>query len=146
MESHGMSKKTTVSTTSLFRKHPWPYYKHRHFHCPGGSSLGWAVMQLLLLCTDPQDPVPGTGYSHSHVPALFCWLGQQGNQIQSSEQSHVNGPGLTPWRCFPWHNQLKDMSSPCQRWFPRPFCLNYEQNSSLSEFIKRILPPAYFWM
>lgn len=42
-----------------------------------------------------KSPVPGTSYFHAHVPAQFFWLVQRGDQIQSSESSHLHGPGLT---------------------------------------------------
>lgn len=96
----------------------------------------WVIMQLLLLCTSPQEsctwkrlfPFPCAS------PALLA--GQHVNQMQSSEQSHLHKPGLTPQKVLAlpgttswkiWMLLARDnfqaLSALVMNWIPAPLSL-----------------------
>ena len=92
--------------------------------------------------------VTGTSYFHSHVPAQFFWLVHHGDQIQSSERSHLQKPGLTLQRVLSHTQPANRYEYSLQERITKSFLSEVgtdEIPAPLFEFIRILSTPVYFW-
>lgn len=93
-----------LQCTRLFRNQPWPCYKH----CISPKAAPQAELCCSSCCSAliHRNPVPGTGYFHSHVP-----------RTNSTEGDF---PGTTSWKIWILlaRDHFQDHSALVMNWIP----------------------------